>query len=113
MAINWVKFMQDAISWCVLLLVTGCLALLLAVMTGCESQERTQDVLLMLERGKARGHLTVTTSAQLAAGQQIKFFVGAGDTTVAFDGDIDFGDAGDAIIGSDLQSVDTNSDPPQ
>lgn len=62
-------------------------------LVGCESADKTVAVLGVLQQGQARGHLVVTTSAALSAGLTNEFFFGAKDTSLTFDGNIDFGDA--------------------
>lgn len=58
--------------------------------TGCKSPDQTAAVLTTLERGRARGQLTVTTDGRLGLGQATTFWAGASGSTVAFSGDIDF-----------------------
>ena len=57
---------------------------------GCSSTQQNQNVLNFLERAKADGNINITTSGALSVGQRVSFFAGAHDTTVAFDGHIDF-----------------------
>lgn len=58
--------------------------------TGCKSPDQTASVLATLERGKARGHATLTTDGRLGVGQATTFWAGASGSTLAFDGQIDF-----------------------
>lgn len=57
---------------------------------GCKSPDQTASVLATLERGRAEGHLTVTTSGAVGVGQKTTLWAGADGTTVAFDGSVDF-----------------------
>ena len=72
-----------------------CFALLLPLscieLPGCQDATQNQNVLTFLEKGGARGHLTVTSDAGLSGGMTTEFFGGARGTRVAFDGDIDYG----------------------
>lgn len=74
----------------------------LALSAGC-SQQGTRDTLTYLERGRARGHLNLTTDAKLGGtftGPGL--FFGPQQASVAFDGDINFGDhVGDETVLSD------------
>ena len=62
---------------------------------ACQSPDRTQETLLFLQRGEARGHLSVATDGQLTVGSATELYLGARRTTIAFDGDIDFSKARD------------------
>jgi hypothetical protein len=70
-----------------LLSVSSCLS------SGCSTQDKTTAVLSVLEEGKARGHLVLTTSGAVSVGVQQDFYLGAKGTTLSFDGDIDFREA--------------------
>jgi hypothetical protein len=67
---------------------------------GCASQDKTLTALAVLQEGKARGHLVLTTSAGVSVGTQTEFFLGARGTQISFDGDINFADAefGDEVL---------------
>lgn len=58
--------------------------------TGCKTPDQTASVLATLERGRAEGHLTVTTSGAVGVGQKTTLWAGADGTTVAFDGSVNF-----------------------
>lgn len=60
---------------------------------GCKSPDQTASVLATLERGRAEGHLTVTTSGAVGVGQKTTLWAGAEGTTVAFDGSVNFAPA--------------------
>jgi hypothetical protein len=68
------------------------ISLLILFVCGCKTQSQTDNTLRFLQEGKARGHLVVTSQGQVAAGQKLEFYAGAGHATVSFDGDIDFAD---------------------
>jgi len=66
-------------------------AIVLLSCVGCGGKEMTvQDTLTVLERGKATGHLTITSSDHpLQFGMKQTFFLGP-NVTLAFDGKVDF-----------------------
>lgn len=69
-----------------------CTLLLLVVFSGCESSQQNENTLTFLQKAKATGHVTITTTGAVSVGQNLSFFAGAHGTTVAFDGNIDFSD---------------------
>uniref|UniRef100_A0A6M3LC32 Uncharacterized protein n=1 Tax=viral metagenome TaxID=1070528 RepID=A0A6M3LC32_9ZZZZ len=68
-------------------------AIVLLSCVGCGGKEMTvQDTLTVLERGKATGHLTITSSDHpLQFGMKQTFFLGP-NITLAFDGQVDYSD---------------------
>lgn len=89
-----------------LITMIGAAVCVLVASMGCSSQQKTEDVLLILQEGKAQGHLVITTDGRLSVGQTTAFFAGANAASVSFDGDIDFGDSTRHVSGPDP------SDPP-
>lgn len=71
-------------AWCMLLL---------AALPGCKNPETVRDTLLVLQQGKARGHITMTTDARVSVSQAIHFGIGPEHSSISFDGDVDFGDS--------------------
>jgi len=70
--------------------ITLLLLLLLLPLGGCADAESTQITLDRLERGGARGHLTLTAGGPPGVGASNHFYLGPPSATLAFDGDIDF-----------------------
>lgn len=79
---RWLWALFTAFAVCVMLWHCG----------GCAA-DKAEITLSYLERGQAEGHLTVTSSGAVEAGETISFFAGAKGTTIAFDGSIDFSKA--------------------
>lgn len=77
-----------------LFLALALLALAACLGSGCKSAGTmdVRDTLAILERGKASGHVTMTTGGSpLTAGMKQTFFLGPENAGFAFDGNIDFG----------------------
>jgi hypothetical protein len=74
--------------------IIGLLCLAGGCLLGCKTQQQTSDTLRILKDGKARGHLTLATDGRVGVGMDNNFYIGAKDTSIAFDGDIDFGHTG-------------------
>lgn len=59
---------------------------------GCSSLEKTHGIMAALERGKAKGHLVLTTDGSVHLGYDQSVYAGLRKTTLSFNGDIDFSD---------------------
>lgn len=74
---------------------------LMVLLWGCSDQGMDmthRDALDWLERGEARGHLTLSTGGSpLTAGMKQVFFLGPENTSMAFDGDIDYRNNGEPL----------------
>jgi len=60
----------------------GCLG------TGCSTPDGNKQ---LLERGKARGHLAVTTDGRVGGAVTSGFYLGPEKSILSFDGDVDYG----------------------
>ena len=68
------------------------LVLSLTTVCGCTNKESMEMTLQALERGKAEGQLTLASDERLSISESVTFGVGAGKSSLAFSGRIDFSD---------------------
>lgn len=69
--------------------------LLLWVCGACKGDDNRQTyvrTMTALKEGKARGHLSVTTGGKLGAEWGTRVTLGPMDTSLSFDGDVDYAD---------------------
>lgn len=68
------------------------LAYLSSCVAGCGDNVSVGEQMELLQQGKARGHLVVTSDGRVGGGFQNYFVFGAGQASLSFDGDVDFAD---------------------
>ena len=73
-----------------LFLLIASLVSLMLLGVGCSDPVKQANTLEMLQQGKAKGNLVLTTDGRVSVGQSTTFWLGGDGTAVSFTGEIDY-----------------------